>query len=375
MDTKQKKNTKAPSRGSRSKTQAKRAGSATKPRKETDRPKKAGRPAAALQTGIDTAKTARRKSTPSTERRVSQRNRTQQVARKPRKTQRRTPVQPAVEQQAAPEVVYTQAKPFNRNRLILQLASVVAVVLALSFGISIFFKVENVTVSGNQKYSAWTVQEASGITKGDSLLAFGKAKASGKITAALPYVESVRIGIKLPNTVNIEIKELDVVYSIKDISEMWWLITAQGRIVERATAATAGEYTTIQGVRLASAAPGQQAVAHEVPAATDAEGNTLGSAVRGSDRLTAALSILQFMEQGGIIGDAASVNVEDLGNIELWYGQRYQVLLGDTTQLEYKINCMNSAINGTNSLKEYDSGVLDISFFIKKDQIVYEPFS
>lgn len=303
------------------------------------------------------------------------------TAQPTKRVQRRRPPtkqsvqQPAVEQQAAPDVVYTQAVPFNRNRLLLRLASVVAVVLAISFGISIFFKVENVTVSGNEKYSAWTVLEASGIKEGDSLLSFGKAKASGKITAALPYVESVRIGIKLPKTVNIEIKELDVVYSIKDSMDSWWLMTAEGRIVDRADSATAGDYTQILGVKLSAPASNQQAVAQETPAATDAEGNTLMSAVRASDQLTAALSILQFLEQCGIIGEAATVDVADLGNIELWYGQRYQVLLGDTTQLKYKIDCMNSAINGKNSLKEYDSGILDISFFIKEDQIVYEPFA
>ena len=259
--------------------------------------------------------------------------------------------------------------------MLLQLATVVAVVLALTFGISIFFKVEKVTVSGANKYSAWTVQEASGISIGDNLLTFGKAKASGRITAALPYVESVRIGIKLPNTVNIEIKELDVVYSVKDSGDAWWLITSEGRVVDRADKATAGDYTKILGVALEGPVIGQQAVAQEPTAATDEAGETIPVTVRGSDRLSAVLSILQYLEHYGIIGEAASVDVSDLGNIELWYGQQYQVMLGDTTQLKYKINCMNSAINGKNGLKEYDSGILDISFFVKEDQIVYEPFS
>jgi len=117
---------------------------------------------------------------------------------------------------AAPEVVYTPAKPLNRNRILLRLATVVAVVLALVFAISIFFKVEHVTVSGTEKYDAWTVKEASGIELGDNLLTFGKAKAYGKIKATLPYVDQVHIGIKLPDTVHIVIKELDVVYAMKD---------------------------------------------------------------------------------------------------------------------------------------------------------------
>ena len=82
------------------------------------------------------------------------------------------------------------------------------------------------------------------------------------------------------------------------------------------------------------------------------------------------------MEEGSIIGEAAYVDVTELGDIEVQYGTRFLVKLGDTTQLLYKVKCMNSAINGkdeTNILKEYDSGVLDISFTIKEDQVIYQP--
>ena len=105
------------------------------------------------------------------------------------------------------EIVYTPSAPFNRGRFALRLATVVAVVLALLFGMSIFFKVANVTVSGNQKYSAWDISQAAGIQEGENLLTLSKARVSGNIISQLPYVKSVRIGIKLPDTVNIEITE------------------------------------------------------------------------------------------------------------------------------------------------------------------------
>ena len=282
---------------------------------------------------------------------------------------------------ASPEVIYTPAMPFNRNRLLLQLATVVAVVLAMTFGMSIFFKVENVTVSGAEKYDAWTVMEASGIQKGDNLLSFGKAKACGRITTALPYVESVRIGIKLPDTVNIEISELDVVYAAKDGADNWWLITSEGKVIEQVDSATAGEYTKINGVQLDAPVTGETAVALEpqpetspTDDTTEAPLFTVPVTVTARDRLNTALTILQCLEDNGIIGAAASVDVMDLGNLELWYGQQYQVMLGDNTDLTYKIRCMNSAINGENGLKEYDSGILDVSFTLKEDQIVYKSF-
>jgi cell division septal protein FtsQ len=256
----------------------------------------------------------------------------------------------------------------------------VAVVLAISFGISVFFKVEVITVSGTDKYDVWTVKEASGIEIGDNLLSFGEAKAAGKIKTALPYVESVRIGIKLPDTVNIEIKELDVVYAIKDAVEQWWLMTSDGKVVDKADLATAGDYTQILGVKLATPVAGAQAVPQEeAPAAPEetTEGvdmPTVMPVVTAADKLDTALKILQYLEDCSIIGEATNIDVGDLGNIELQYGQRFEVKLGDTSQLLYKIKCMNAAINGDaqTSLKDYDSGVLDISFTIKEDQIIYQ---
>ena len=275
------------------------------------------------------------------------------------------------------DVVYIPAKPFNRNRLLLSLAITLAVVLALSFSISIFFNVEVVTVSGAEKYDAWTVKEASGIQYGDSLLSFGKAKAVGKIKMALPYVNTVRIGIKLPNTVNIEITEWDVLYSIRDAANGWWLINTEGTIIDNVDSATAGEYTKILGVSVENPVEGQPAKALETSNATDSEGETLMSVVRASDKLNTALNIITCLEDNGIIGEVASVDVTDLGNLELWYGQRFQVRLGDSMDLNYKIKCLKSVVKGTddkNTLKEYDSGILDISFTIKENQVIYDPF-
>ena len=284
---------------------------------------------------------------------------------------------PTRRKKSGPEVVYVPPKPFNRNRLLLSLAITLAVVLALSFSISIFFNVEVITVSGAEKYDAWTVKEASGIQYGDGLLSFGKAKAVGKIKLELPYVNTVRIGIKLPNTVNIEITEWDVLYSIRDEANRWWLLNSEGKIVDNVDSATAGEYTTILGVVVTEATAGMPAKALETSNATDSEGETLMSVVRASDQLNTALNIIACLEDNGIIGEIASVDVSDLGNLELWYGQRFQVQLGDTTQLNYKIKCLKSVVKGTdekNSLKEYDSGILDISFTIKENQVIYDPF-
>ena len=276
----------------------------------------------------------------------------------------------AAPKQPTPDVVYTQPGPFNRNRFILYLVSAVAVVLALLFGMSIFFKVKTVTVTGNEKYTAWDIREASGIMDGENLLTISEPRISSNITDALPYVSKVRVGIKLPDTVKIEIVELDIVYSVEASDGSWWLVRSDGILAEKTNSADAGQYTKILGVQITDPAVGQSAVAYQ-PQQTSTEGETVPVTVLASEQLETALSIAQFLESNGVIGGAASIDVTSLGSLELWYADRYQVTLGDAMKLDYKIRSMKSAIE---QMGDYQSGILDVSFTAWPEEVGYTPF-
>lgn len=272
-----------------------------------------------------------------------------------------------------PAVIYTQPLPFNRDRLIVQLITVTAVVLAIVMGLSVFFKVETITVTGADTYSAWAVREASGISEGDKLLTFSKIRAASQIMANLPYVKGVRIGIKLPDTVNIMIEEESVVYAVKSSDGQWWMMDSDGRVVEQANNAKAATATQLLGVTLETPAVNQKGIATEMtPSETNELGELIPVTTTGAQRLTAALQIFKALESNDIVGEAASVDVTSTEDIILWYGTRYQVNLGDTSRLDYKIDCMNDAIL---QMSDYQSGVLDISFTIWPNQVGYTPFA
>ena len=310
---------------------------------------------------------------PQSARRAAQRRRSAQRARERKEQEKRRKHRPAVS--------YTQPRPFHLNTLLLQIAVVLAVVAAITMGLSVFFKVKNVVVYGNRAYGAWTVQEASGIEAGDRLLSLNNARACGKIKTALPYVDTVRIGIKLPDTVNIYIEEFDVAYAIQTGDGTWWLMTSQGKAVEQIDGGTAGSYTKVLGVTLDNPVEGEPVkavITQDAPASTQTEdgatvpaGETIPVTVTGTDRLNAALHILSCLENNDIVGEVASVDVSSLSNIELWYGQRFQVKLGDTGDMEKKITYMNRAIS---QLNDYEMGVLDVSFTTWPDQPGYTPF-
>ena len=327
----------------------------------------ANRPRAGTKTASHTGQTAKRppKAPAENKKRTQERPKTQ---RKPLSQRRRT-----TRPQPSADVIYTQPGPFNKGRFVLNLLIVGAVVLALVFGMSIFFKVdlEKVTVSGANKYTELQIRDAAGLKDGENLLSISEPRIANNIQEALPYVYKVRVGIKLPDTVKIEIVELDVVYSVECVDGSWWLIRSDGVIVERTNDADAGQHTKILGVKIADPVQGEKANASQ-PVETTAEGETVPVTVLAQEQLTMAISIVEYMEDCGIIGEATSVDVTNLTDLQIWYGERFQILLGDGTELNYKIRTMQSTLT---QMGDYQGGVLDISFTTWPNEVGYTPFS
>ena len=270
------------------------------------------------------------------------------------------------------ETVYTEAKPVNISRFLIRIATVVAVVLAIVFGMSILFKAEKIEVAGADKYTVKQIQEASGIMTGTNLLTLNKGQVAGRILAKLPYIKEIRIGIRLPDTVVISVTEAAVVYAAKDASGGWWVLNCEGKVIEKIDASVSGNYPRILGVQLENPAVGKMAVAYENPSDTNGgEEATVPVTVYNRERLAAALQIAKEMEANGVLGDIATIDVADMGKIEVWYGSRFQILLGDNTEIPKKVF---SALQAIYQLDQYQSGVLDASFTTWPDEVYHKTF-
>lgn len=270
------------------------------------------------------------------------------------------------------QLTYTQPKVFNRNRFLLRLATVLAIVLALVFAMSIFFRVETVNVSGVNKYTEYEVFEASGIREGEYILTLSKSRISNQIMYKLPYVKKVQIGRSLPGTVNIWVEEVDITYAAEAQDGSWWLMDSRGKILESIHAGQVAGHTKLLGFTLAVPQIGEQAVAFEQPMEeTLPDGQTVPVTVTAAEHLQAMISLLQTMEQNGILGQAVSVDVSKLSDMEIWYGNQYQIQLGDGQNLEYKLKLIRGAID---QMGDYRSGMLDVSFYIRPDEVIYTPF-
>lgn len=308
------------------------------------------------------------------------------------------------------------------SRLLIMAAIVVAVI----FGVAIFFKVNTVEVQGNTIYSAEEIRSASGIQKGDNLFTLNKEAAAGSIKASLPYVETVSIIRFLPDKIVIEVKESDATFAVTTDTNTTWLINSVGKALEQISdsapdsavtaepSAPEGEAPVEEPVEqptenadsesadgeeaqrpsenpdaasgaqaqqpsgTADAAENENAPASELPAAdasaVQSDGKriprilgvtvnspTAGSVVTATNpaSLNAALAVIAELDGTGLLDHIVSINVEKEYDIVLQYDERYEIRLGGTEELGYKIDYLTVILS---KLSDFQAGVIDLTF-------------
>lgn len=99
-------------------------------------------------------------------------------------------------------------KKRHSNRILLYIALIlVAVLVFVVLSLTVFFKVENIQVSGSSQYDAQQIIDISGIEQGQNLILTSEDKAESLITKNLPYISSVTLKKKLPSTVTIVVEK------------------------------------------------------------------------------------------------------------------------------------------------------------------------
>ena len=95
------------------------------------------------------------------------------------------------------------------KRILIMAAVVAAVVLSMV----LFFRVRSVEVTGSAYYTADEIRAACGVAQGDNLLTLSRARIAGNIMAELPYVSTVQVTRRLPDTLELTVTEYDVTYA------------------------------------------------------------------------------------------------------------------------------------------------------------------
>jgi cell division septal protein FtsQ len=100
---------------------------------------------------------------------------------------------------------------------------------------SVFFRVSDIRVEGNARYSAKEIADAAGIERGPTYSSSNRFTSVSRIFTQLPYIESAGISRELPGRVVITVKESRALAYVAVESD-FWLIDRNCKILEKVTA-------------------------------------------------------------------------------------------------------------------------------------------
>jgi len=223
------------------------------------------------------------------------------------------------------------------------------VAVALVLSMIIFFRVRNVEVRGNNYYTAEEVVQAAGIASGDNLLTLSRGEIAGNVIAQLPYVKHVRVTRTLPDTVVITVTEDETTFAVADQGGKLYLITAAGKATEQVSELDAKSHILIQDLVIQPAVIGEQ-----IHVAEGEDGS-----VSPQEQLNALTTLLRELEAAKLEKDITAVSVPSAFNLTVWYEDRFEVRLGTTDDLAYKLEYLKVVVQ---EQKEYTTGIIDLTF-------------
>ena len=174
--------------------------------------------------------------------------------------------------------------------------------------LSLFFKAEQIFVTGTSRYSQQQVLQASGIRQGGNLFLLNKHQAAASITEQLPYVESVRIRRQLPNALHIEITE------------------CAHPLIDKLQPGQGESYPLVTGLTLTSPQLNQLAVPDN------------------ADKWDTLRQLWQQLLSKDMAGSVQSIDLEDPSRITLRYLDRFDVVLKKDDDFDYRLNYLAAVI-------------------------------
>lgn len=278
----------------------------------------------------------------------------------------------------------------NRRRLgpLFKLLCVLAVVVALTMGATVFFQVETVAISGNSRYTEEDVIQATGIQIGDNLFQMNKYQIKQQVLQKLPYVEDLVIRRSLPSTIVITVTEWDAVARIT--------APAPGTVVSEEDLAAAEDAAGDPAGEESSASESASGIAQEdwlisvggkllEPAPADSTaivvsgitplmpraGTMLALPQSEQFKLEALLSLLGGLDELGMMDRVSSI---ELGSTQVLmrYLDRFNVKMPLNADFRYKLRTLETAvIKVEEQMGDQTSGTLDLTQ--EQYQAVYSP--
>ncbi len=197
--------------------------------------------------------------------------------------------------------------------------------IAVITAMALFFKITEIRVEGEERYTADEIIKASGIEPDTSVFFINASSAQIDIKGALPYVDTVKVTRKLPGTIVISVTESKAVAYIASGGK-YYLMDAGGRILEET--ASVPSKTELRGVK----------------AVEPTVGKTLSLGESESVRCGAALELLKFMDGQDKLGLTGWIDFSNMSAVIVEYNG-YRINIGTCDELDSKFKLINDFLS------------------------------
>lgn len=231
-----------------------------------------------------------------------------------------------------------------------KLLAVIAMLAAVVMGATVFFRVEEMVVMGNQRYTAAQIIDATGVVQGDNLFGMNKFETARQIRRQLPYVEGVNIRRGWPDTLIITVTECEAAAQVTG-EKGQWLISRSGKVLELARGITQN-VIAVEGLNAVQPEAGLPLVVREE------------QQIRGD----ALLSLLNALEQCGMLKKVTYIDMTSPSRILMDFDVRFTVKLPVNGDFNYLLGAMGQAVD---TLEDYETGALDLT--VKDYTVVFSP--
>ena len=252
------------------------------------------------------------------------------------------------------QAILVQAKAMHRKRnLILFYVSLFIVIItaAVTLGLTVWFPISQVEVTGDSRYSAEEIIVKSGILEGKNLFLLNKEQVIVDLKETLPYIGTVMVSRKLPGTVRIEVHDVKIAGTAA-YNGVYLVIDTTGKVVEQ-LAEQPTNYTQITGLQIAGATVG----------------TTLNYAEYEQE--IAFKELLAALEESGL-SEITELDVSNTMSLKAVYQNRVTMHFGIAADLPYKARFAKSLLE-TEKIQPAEKGDLDLSVVTDNNKVYFSP--
>lgn len=222
---------------------------------------------------------------------------------------------------------------YNRHKrgrfgFLYKLLSVLAICVVIVIALTLFFRVDTITVTGEDRYSESDIIEATGLRAGDNLFLLNKYAIAEDLLKKLPYIAEVRINRILPDTLTIDVTESDAVLAVVQEGTAW-LISPEGKIVEQRVASGAADLAKIDGCELLA-----PSVATPIALSSDR-----------SIQQESLLALMEALDEMGMIAQVQAIHLDDLTVLSMDYADRFRVEMPYGADYPYKLRTLQTILD------------------------------